>query len=207
MSGLGCLTIFLAGIRAIIELDIKKVIALSTLSQLGLIFMTLGIGLPVIAFFHLASHAYFKAMLFICAGGVIHRMKEFQDLRTIGSGIKSLPFALRIFVVANIRLCGIPFMSGFYSKDLILETLLISSINVVIFFIAFFATLLTVAYSLRVIYFIYFCEPKTEPGFSLREIDNTIKLSLMLLLAFSAIGGLGISWLLSSHLCVVFLPP
>merc|ERR1719174_755553 len=74
----------MAGITAIVEIDIKKVIALSTLSQLGIIIIILGVGNPVLAFFHLISHAFFKAMLFMCAGLIIHRIKDYQDIRKIG---------------------------------------------------------------------------------------------------------------------------
>jgi len=77
--------------------DIKKIIALSTLRQLGLMFSTLGMGLPLLTFFHLIAHAYFKAVLFMCAGGIIHSMKEFQDLRSIGGGGKSLVFSFRVW--------------------------------------------------------------------------------------------------------------
>jgi len=94
---LGLLTILIAGLSAIGELDIKKVIALSTLRQLGLIFFTLGLGLPTITFFHLVSHAYFKAILFICAGAIIHTFKDYQDLRALGGGVKRLPYSVRIF--------------------------------------------------------------------------------------------------------------
>merc|ERR1719500_925619 len=74
----------MAGITAIVEIDIKKVIALSTLSQLGIIIIILGVGNPVLAFFHLISHAFFKAILFMCAGLIIHRIKDYQDIRKIG---------------------------------------------------------------------------------------------------------------------------
>ena len=79
----------------------------------------LGMGLPLMAFFHLVAHAYFKAILFISAGGFIHRIKEFQDLRAMGAAVFYIPVSVRIFLVANLSLCGIPFMSGFISKDLI----------------------------------------------------------------------------------------
>ena len=149
---MGAVTIIMAGGAAIFEVDIKKIIALSTLSQLGLMFITLGMGLPLMAFFHLIAHAYFKAILFISAGGIIHRIKEFQDLRAMGAAVFYIPVSVRIFLVANLSLCGIPFMSGFFSKDLILELLIIRSVRVSIFAVAIISTGLTVLYSLRIFF-------------------------------------------------------
>jgi len=97
LTRLGLLSIVIAGLSAVGELDIKKIIALSTLSQLGIIFITLGLGLPSLAFFHLILHAYFKAMLFICAGAIIHSIKDYQDLRALRRGLFRLPYATRIF--------------------------------------------------------------------------------------------------------------
>lgn len=156
---LGAVTIIIAGRAAIFEVDIKKIIALSTLRQLGLMFITLGIGLPILSFFHLIAHAYFKAMLFICAGGVIHRIKEFQDLRAMGAASKYLPSSIRIFLVANLRLCGIPFISGFFSKDLILELLIIRRGRGLIFLAAMLSTGLTVMYTFRIFFFNFFLRP------------------------------------------------
>jgi len=84
---LGLITITMAGVSALFEVDIKKVIALSTLSQLGVIFFRLGLIQPFLAFFHLISHAYFKAMLFMAAGAIIHSLKDYQDLRKMGGGV------------------------------------------------------------------------------------------------------------------------
>ncbi len=126
---LGLITIFIAGGSAMYEVDIKKVIALSTLRQLGVIFFSLGLGLPMFTFMHLVSHAYFKAILFIAAGAIIHRLKEFQDLRKMGSRASAHPGLAGVVLTSNLRLCGFPFLSGFYSKDLILEILLININN------------------------------------------------------------------------------
>ena len=206
LAGLGLFTIFIAGIRAVGELDIKKVVALSTLRQLGLIFITLGLGLPTLAFFHLVAHAYFKAILFITAGAIIHTFKDFQDLRALGSGLSSLPFSLGIFLTANLRLCGIPFMSGFFSKDLILEIIMIGGINVFIFLIAMVSTALTVIYTVRLTMYIFRGSLNSEPIFSLLEIDKTIKIRILILLLLSCVGGLGISWSLDSSSNLIFLP-
>merc|ERR1712025_563868 len=122
---LGILTIVIAGIAALIEIDIKKIIALSTLRQLGIMMIVLGIGNPILSFFHLISHAFFKAMLFICAGIIIHNMNEYQDIRKMGTGRTNLRLTGRVIIIANLRLCGLPFLRGFYSKDFIIEIILI----------------------------------------------------------------------------------
>ena len=116
-----CLTMFIAGLGANFEFDLKKIIALSTLRQLGVILRILSLGYPELAFFHLLSHALFKALLFICAGVIIHRVGDNQDIRSIGGLIFSMPLSVSFIRVANLALCGFPFLAGFYSKDLILE--------------------------------------------------------------------------------------
>jgi NADH-ubiquinone oxidoreductase chain 5 len=143
------LTIFIAGLGANFEFDLKKIIALSTLRQLGLIIRTLSLGFYKLAFFHLLTHALFKALLFMCAGAIIHNMKNSQDIRDMGALINFMPFIVACFNVANLALCGFPFLAGFYSKDLILEIVLLSNINFFSFFLFFFSTGLTVSYSFR----------------------------------------------------------
>merc|ERR1712012_289102 len=118
---LGILTIVIAGIAALIEIDIKKINALSTLRQLGIMMIVLGIGNPILSFFHLISHAFFKAMLFICAGIIIHNIKDYQDIRKIGFSYINIHFCISIMIIANISLCGLPFLRGFYSKDFIID--------------------------------------------------------------------------------------
>merc|ERR1712177_150036 len=100
-----------------------------------------------IIFFHLLSHAFFKAMLFICAGIIIHNMKDYQDIRKIGIRHNNLNYCISIIIVANIRLCGLPFLRGFYSKDLIIEIIIIRGLNILIILIILVGTFLTVAYS------------------------------------------------------------
>lgn len=118
----GCLTIFMSGLGANFEIDLKKIIALSTLSQLGVIIFTLSLGLIELAFFHLLSHALFKSLLFLCAGVYIHGAGDCQDIRLLGGVMKSIPVRSLFFGCCSLSLCGFPFLSGFYSKDLILES-------------------------------------------------------------------------------------
>nr|YP_009572103.1 NADH dehydrogenase subunit 5 [Umbonium thomasi]QBI37689.1 NADH dehydrogenase subunit 5 [Umbonium thomasi] len=143
------LTLLMAGIGANYEYDLKKVIALSTLSQLGVMMMSLGLGMPYLALFHLYTHALFKAMLFLCAGAIIHNNSNAQDLRQLGNLWKQMPLTVSCLNVANLALCGAPFMSGFYSKDLILETSLFSPCNFLMLVLIFVATGMTAAYSIR----------------------------------------------------------
>jgi len=115
------LTMFISGLVAVYEYDLKKVIALSTLSQLGVIMFSISLGLYTVAFFHLIIHALFKAILFLCAGAIIHGVGGSQDIRYYGGQIYSYPVIASCLNIANLSLCGIPFISGFYSKDLIVE--------------------------------------------------------------------------------------
>lgn len=135
---LGRLTIFISGLGANFENDLKKTIALSTLRQLGLIISILSLGFYKLAFFHLLTHALFKALLFLCAGRFIHNIINFQDVRFGGSLFFQIPISSFCFNISRLALCGIPFLAGFYSKDLILEIVSINYINFFIFFIFFF---------------------------------------------------------------------
>jgi len=141
----------MAGIRAIAECDIKKIIALSTLRQLGVIISRLGLNLPLLTFFHLITHALFKALLFVCAGTIIHLHHHSQDLRSMGNLRIQIPLTSTCMIVANLALCGFPFFAGFYSKDLIIEFCLFSPTNTLIIVIFLVATALTAAYSVRFI--------------------------------------------------------
>lgn len=143
------LTSLIAGISAMVECDIKKIIALSTLSQLGVMIVALGLGSAFYAYFHLITHALFKALLFICAGVLIHLHSHSQDLRFMGNLVLQCPLISSAIMVSNLALCGGPFLAGFYSKDLILEYFLFSPNRVVIIFLFYFATGLTAAYTIR----------------------------------------------------------
>jgi NADH-ubiquinone oxidoreductase chain 5 len=134
---LSLLTIFISGISANYEFDLKKIIALSTLRQLGLIIRILRINFKILCFFHLMTHALFKSILFICAGIIIHIINNNQDIRYIGNLIKFSPLVCIIFNIGNFALCGIPFIRGFYSKDLMGEIFLFFKFNFFFFFFFF----------------------------------------------------------------------
>lgn len=118
---LSTLTIFMSGLVANFEYDLKKIVALSTLSQLGVMIFSISLGMYDLAFFHLITHALFKAILFLCAGVLIHGVGGSQDVRFTGGLIKSFPLVGVCINLANLSLCGLPFISGFYSKDIIVE--------------------------------------------------------------------------------------
>ena len=206
LGTLGILTIIIAGITAIVEIDIKKVIALSTLRQLGIIIIILGIGNPVLSFFHLISHAFFKAILFICAGLIIHRIKDYQDIRKIGFNYLNINLSVSIIIIANIRLCGLPFLSGFYSKDLIIEIVIIKGKNILLFLMLILGTSLTVIYSCRLNFLISLNFIKTESLYNIRENANLIILGIFFLAPISVRGGLIISWNIMSINKIIFLP-
>jgi NADH-ubiquinone oxidoreductase chain 5 len=203
---IGGLTMFIAGISANYEFDLKKIIALSTLSQLGLIIRILAIGFPKLAFFHLLTHALFKALLFICAGAVIHSIKNSQDIRDMGSLSIFIPFTTACLNVANLALCGIPFLAGFYSKDLILETVLLSQVNLISFFLYFFSTGLTVCYSFRLTYY------SVTGGFNessinvLNDESWVMSMGMSVLLFMAVIGGSFLNWLIFSSITIICLP-
>merc|ERR1712200_49363 len=193
LSLIGILTIIIAGMTAIVEIDIKKVIALSTLRQLGIIIIILGIGNPILSFFHLISHAFFKAILFICAGLIIHRIKDYQDIRKIGFNYINVNLSVSIIIVANIRLCGLPFLRGFYSKDLIIEILIIKGKNMFLFLFIIVGTILTVIYSCRLNFLVRINFLKSESLFFISENSIFILIGIIFLLPFSIIGGILIS--------------
>lgn len=203
---LGILTIIMAGITAIIEIDIKKIIALSTLRQLGIIIIILGIGNPILSFFHLISHAFFKAMLFMCAGLIIHRIKDYQDIRKIGFNYVNINLSISIMIIANIRLCGLPFLRGFYSKDMIIEIILIKGKRTFLFLILILGTGLTVIYSCRLNFLISLNFIKIESLYNIRENSNLMILGIIFLLPLSIIGGLIISWNLIRSNKIIYLP-
>ena len=143
------LTIVLAGLAAFVEMDFKKIIAYSTLSQLGVMMLALGLGRPVLSFFHLLSHAIFKALIFICAGTYIFYHIHAQDLRIIGNIADCLPITQLGFIISNLALCGFPFLSGFYSKDPVYELRVNDSRNFIVAFFIVFGLLMTAMYSIR----------------------------------------------------------
>nr|QDO71904.1 NADH dehydrogenase subunit 5 [Lithophaga curta] len=152
LSYVSLMTLVVAGSAALVEVDAKKVVALSTLSQLSMMMFSLAIGLPEIAFFHLISHAMFKALLFLCVGVVIHENSGFQDIRYLGRGWARYPVSMGCMCVALFSLCGMPFMSGFYSKDCIVEGGMMCNQPFIFYIMLMVGLMTTFYYSIRVAY-------------------------------------------------------
>jgi len=190
------LTIFMAGLGANFEYDLKKIIALSTLRQLGVIIRILCLGYSELAFFHLLAHALFKALLFICAGSVIHRVKDYQDIRIIGGLVYHIPLTRMCINLANLALCGTPFLAGFYSKDIILEVAFISSINLVIFILYALATGLTVCYTMRLVYYTLSGSFNLGNLYSISDESSIITSPIVFLSVGAIAGGASLSWLI-----------
>nr|AMP43775.1 NADH dehydrogenase subunit 5 [Rhagio sp. KW-2016] len=203
MSGL---TMFMAGLGANFEIDLKKIIALSTLSQLGLMMSILSLGYWKLAFFHLLTHALFKALLFMCAGAIIHNMGNSQDIRLMGGLMMHMPMTSSCFNVANLALCGMPFLAGFYSKDLILELVSLSYINMFVFFLFFFSTGLTVCYSLRLVYYSMTGDFNSSSLHVLSDEGWIMLKSMTGLLIMAVIGGSMLMWLIFPTPHMVCLP-
>ena len=151
IAWVGSLTILIAGISALKELDSKKIVALSTLRQLGLIFSRIGVGANRIAFFHLLIHAFIKALLFITIGSVIHNSCSTQDIRYSNQRGKRLTISKTFMIIRNAGLRGFPFLAGFYSKDLWLEHTVNSHQNILLIFVFYFRVRLTLLYRFRLI--------------------------------------------------------
>nr|UEK25892.1 NADH dehydrogenase subunit 5 [Thalamita sima] len=191
---ISCLTMFMAGLGANFEYDLKKIIALSTLSQLGVMLSILSLGFADLAFFHLLSHALFKALLFMCAGVVIHSVGGYQDIRFMGNLVKFMPLTVSYMTISNLALCGFPFMAGFYSKDMILEVAFMSWINFIALILYVLATGLTVMYTLRLIYYSISGEYNLSSFSNLSDEDYMMTNSMCGLGVGAILGGAVLSW-------------
>nr|URX53339.1 NADH dehydrogenase subunit 5 [Kalotermes approximatus] len=200
------LTMFMAGLGANFEFDLSSIIALSTLSQLGLMVGAVSIGFVGLAFFHLLTHALFKALLFMCAGVIIHTMSDSQDIRFMGGLSFQMPFTTVCLGVSSFALCGMPFLAGFYSSDLILDMVSFSYINFVGFLLFFVSTGLTVCYSFRLFYYVFCGDFNSSSSYFIGDDNLNMLYGMVGLMLAAVFGGSLLSWVIFCTPSMVCLP-
>jgi len=192
----GAITTVFSSLIGLFQQDIKKVIAYSTMSQLGMMVIAIGLSSYNIALFHLVNHAFYKGLLFLGAGSVIHAVADNQDFRKYGGLISYLPLTYSVMLIASMSLVAIPFMTGFYSKDFILESAYgqyhLSSI--IVYFIATIGAIFTTLYSVKVLYLTFLSNPNGplvnyKQGHGAHDGDIFMSIPLILLAIFSIFFG------------------
>jgi len=216
---IGVLTALLAATIGVAQNDIKKVLAYSTVSQLGFMFVGAGVGAFVAAIFHLVTHAFFKACLFLGSGSVIHAMGGEQDIRRMGGLKEKIPITYWTFAVATFAIAGFPFAAGFFSKDEILaaawSTPYFRDLGKIIYVLGTIAALFTAFYMYRLLYLVFYGKFRgtSEQEHHLHESPPSMTIPLVVLALLSAIGGLlGIPHVLGHlfhvrHLLATWLEP
>jgi NADH-quinone oxidoreductase subunit L len=187
---IGAVTALVAATIGLVQNDIKKVLAYSTVSQLGLMFLALGLGAYQIAVFHVITHAFFKACLFLGSGSVIHALHGEQDMRKMGGLKKAMPITFITMLISSLAIAGIFPLSGFWSKDEILMTAF--EHNKVLWIIGSVASIMTAFYMFRLMYLTFFKDFRgtEEQKHHLHESPSLITFPLIVLATLAAIGGL-----------------
>ena len=187
----GALTAFFAGTVGLVAMDLKRIIAYSTCSQMGYLVFCIGIGNTNVSFFHLFNHAFFKCLLFVAAGTIIHALINEQDIRKMGGLFKLFPFIFTLIVFASFSLMGLPFLSGYYSKEKILEYTfsIYNHSNLFAFWLGSFSAFLTSIYSMRLIFFTFFNIPNNFKNYY-SKIHTNLKSYLSLVLFILGLGSI-----------------
>jgi len=190
---IGAITTVFSSLIGLFQQDIKKVIAYSTMSQLGMMVIAIGLSSYNIAIFHLVNHAFYKALLFLGAGSVIHAVADNQDFRKYGGLRIFLPLTYSVMLIASLSLVAFPFMTGFYSKDFIIESAFgqFTFSSVVVYFISVIGAMFTTLYSVKVLYLTFLSHPN-GPRISYKhahEGDLYMSVPLMILAVFSIFFG------------------
>jgi NADH-quinone oxidoreductase subunit L len=190
ISGVGIATALMAGSIAMFQNDIKKILAYSTVSQLGFMFVALGSGAFTGAMFHLTTHAFFKALLFLAAGSVIHALHGEQDIRKMGGLKDKIPVTFWLFVVGSLAIAGIPPLSGFFSKDMILLGAYHS--GSVLWTLSVVAALMTTIYMFRLLFIVFWGKSTVaeDPKHPIHESPKTMTVPMSVLAVLSVVGGL-----------------
>ena len=193
IAAVGVLTAFFAATVAIVQYDIKKVLAYSTVSQLGLMFLALGVGAYAVAIFHVVTHAFFKACLFLGSGSVIHTLGGEQDIRKMGGLAKKIPITFATFAVATAAIAGIPPLAGFFSKDEILWFAFASSAGGAtwLWLLGTLTALMTSFYMFRLLWLTFFGASRMDPHVEhhVHESPLSMTSALVILAVLSAVGG------------------
>ncbi len=207
---IGLFTIIFGGLSSINQNDIKKIIAYSTCSQLGYMFLTSGLLIPSVGLFHLLTHGFFKAMLFLTAGIIIHNFKNEQDIRKFGSFVFSFPLSFFLFFLGSLSILSFPFLSGFYSKEAIIESSLAPQYPIYIYFLMVVGAVFTSIYSLKLMYYTFLTNPNSlnyTMFYNSKNSNNEFPFSFLniLILSILVLGSIFFGYLSKELLVTILL--